>query len=324
MMFRGRQLEVFRAVMDAGSITEAARLLHISQPAVSKMLQQAETQLGFRLFLREQGRIRPTSEARSLLPEIMRAFAAIEGVQRLADDLKEARSGVVAVAATPSLANGLLIDAVGRLRAHRPRLRVALHSMLNHEVVEMVADRRVDLGLVLFPSEESTAVARDLCAADLVCVVPRGHALARRSSVGPADLQHWPLISFSQHLPIGALIEAAYRERGLRRTIAIDVTQSATACHLVAAGAGVAVLDAFALTEDMSELVVVPFVPSTRIVARLLRARHQPIPRIAAALVQELEQVVAEGVKGGKLYPVPQAAPATPPRRRRPMTSVPP
>ena len=74
-----RHFDVVRSVMEAGSVTEAARLLRVSQPAVSKTLAQVEDRLGFRLFTRDRGRLIATAEARALLPEIEKAFLAVDG-----------------------------------------------------------------------------------------------------------------------------------------------------------------------------------------------------------------------------------------------------
>ena len=63
---RLRQIEVFRAVMLTGTVSEAARLLHVSQPVVTRVLQHAEASLGFRLFDRQRGRLQPTPEAQAL------------------------------------------------------------------------------------------------------------------------------------------------------------------------------------------------------------------------------------------------------------------
>ncbi len=303
MPFRFRALQVFRTVMETGSVTEAARVLNVSQPAVSRALQQAEDELGFPLFVRERGGIQPTAEARALLPELLRAFAAIEVVQRFSSDLTESRAGLVIVAATPALANSLLPAAISRFRANRPEVRVALHTVLNHEVVDMVAENRAELGLVLIPAEDSATLARDLCAGDLVCIVPQKHPLAARKTVAPADLLAWPLISFGASLPIGALIDDAFEHQGLRRAITIEVTQSATASALVRAGAGVAVLDSFSLSEGAGPgVVVLPFTPSVRIRAKLLSGRHRPLSRLARNFVAVLETIVAEHVSGGRLH----------------------
>jgi molybdenum-dependent DNA-binding transcriptional regulator ModE len=84
---RGRQ-EVFNAIMLTGSVSAAARLINITQPAVSRTLQHAELQLGFPLFQRAKGRLSPTTEALTLYPHIERLFAQLDEVQRLAANLK--------------------------------------------------------------------------------------------------------------------------------------------------------------------------------------------------------------------------------------------
>jgi DNA-binding transcriptional LysR family regulator len=85
---RLRHIEVFNAVMLTGSVSGAARLINVTQPAVSRILQHAELQLGFALFQRTKGRLTPTSEALTLYPHIERLFAQLDEVQRLAANLK--------------------------------------------------------------------------------------------------------------------------------------------------------------------------------------------------------------------------------------------
>ena len=102
MLFTVREMQVFRRIMERGSITGAAAALGVSQPSVSKTLQQAEERLGFPLFTRQRKRLIPTTEADALFPEALGAFAAIEVVQRLAGDLREGRSGMLRVAVTPT------------------------------------------------------------------------------------------------------------------------------------------------------------------------------------------------------------------------------
>jgi DNA-binding transcriptional LysR family regulator len=303
MNLRFRQLEIFRAVMETGSVTEAARLLHVSQPAVSKMLQQAESQLGFQLFIRERGSLAPTVEARTLLPELIKAFAAVDVVNRLADDLRDTRTGLITVAASASFGNSLVGVAIEQFRATRPQTHVVLQTLLNHQIAEFVAENKVDLGLALSPAEDSATIARNFCTADLVCVMPDGHPLSELEAVGPAELQRYPLISFSRDRPIGALIEQAYDDAGLRRSIAIEVTQSWTACALVQAGSGVAVVDGFSLLGGMfADLIARPLRPAIRIAGRILRPRHRPISRLASAFVAEFEKVVAAHVARAELY----------------------
>src|ERR1700722_18831422 len=107
-----RMLELLRFAIETRSVTATAERLHISQPAVSKTLQQAEERLGFPLFVRERGRLVPTLDARLLLPEIVRATAAMEAVSRRAEDLQSLKTGMVTLAATPVLGNTMVTQAI--------------------------------------------------------------------------------------------------------------------------------------------------------------------------------------------------------------------
>lgn len=295
MTLRFRQLEILLAILERGSVTQAAQLLGVSQPAVSKILQQTEIRLGFRLFIREHGKLTPTTEARKLLPELIKASAAMESFNRLADDLRDVRSGVVTVAASASFGNDLIGATIARFRASRPRARVILQTLLNHEIVESVAENRVDLGLALSPAEDSATMARDFCATDLICVMPAGHPLEKLDEISPKQLQGVPLISFSRDRPIGALVENAYAQAGEKRKISIEVTQSWTACSLVQAGCGIAIVDGFALLGGMfSELAARPLVPRISITGRALTPRHRPLSRLAEAFLNEFQGVIQD------------------------------
>src|SRR5258708_26600077 len=182
-----RELEVFRAIMETGSVTEAALSLHVTQPAISKMLQQTEDRLGFALFMRRRGHLTPTAEAHALLPEAMKAGSAIQSVERLAEDLKTVRSGVLTLAAAPALCVSILPAAIRRFRTERQDVTVMLQSASNHEVSRLVAEHQVDLGLVLSPTEGSSTLSRDLCGSTLACVMPLHHPLEKFSSVQPGD-----------------------------------------------------------------------------------------------------------------------------------------
>src|SRR5689334_11678349 len=128
MILTPREMAVFRHVMELGSVTAAADAAHLSQPAVSKMIQQAEDRLGFRLFLRERKRLVPTAEAQALFSEVVSALAAIDLVQRLGRDLRDGRSGLLTLAATPTLAHSIVPLAIRSFRDQRPQVSVTLRA----------------------------------------------------------------------------------------------------------------------------------------------------------------------------------------------------
>jgi DNA-binding transcriptional LysR family regulator len=301
-----RNLDLLRLVIETRSVTETASRLRMSQPAVSKAVRQIEEQLGFALFVRERGRLVPTVDAQALLPEIIRTSAAVSVLNRLAEDLQGLRAGIVTLAAAPVLGNTLGIAAIARLRALHPGVDVVMQTMLNHQVVEAVADHRADLGLALRPVDDGYTQARDICTADLVCIVPAHHKLAASEVIGPAELAGHPMISFSRHQPIGALIEDAFRAAGVPWRIAVEVTQSVTACALVEAGAGMTIVDGFTLIAALPPgLAARPFRPSLPIAARLLVPVDRPVSRHAEAFIQILDAIVADQVSAGKVHAIP-------------------
>lgn len=294
MILSYRELEVFRRVMEAGSVTRAAELLGISQPAVSKMLQQAEARLGFALFIRQRKQLLPTAEARALLPETINAFAAIDVVQRLAEDLRAGRSGTLTVAAIPALTNSIVATAVHRFRADRPDVSIILHPLPAQQVANLVADHRADLGAIVGRSVDAGVAASELGASALACLLRRDHPLADREFLRAADLAGVPLICPGRHHPVGALLSLAFADADLPFQIAVESAQASVAGALVREGAGVAVLDGFGMLAARQEgLVTLPFRPTIVSPARLLQPRHKPLSRAAQEFARLLKEAAA-------------------------------
>lgn len=285
-----RELEVLRAIMETGSVTSAAQTLHVTQPAISKTLQQIEDQLGFACFIRQQGQLVPTPEARALLPEILKAMAAIDAMERFAASLRTLQSGRLSVAAVPSIVHTLLPAAVRRFLHDRRGVTVSLLSATNTEVIRLVADNQVDLGFVLTPTEDSHTLSRDIYSSELICVLPAGHRLASLKLIRPQNLRQESLISLAPDRPVGALTRRAFEDSNVPLSISVQVTQSTAALELVRAGVGVAILDGFAMDDlEAAGLVALPFRPVMRITARLIWSRHHPLSRLAAAFLEDVE-----------------------------------
>ena len=131
-----RQIEVFRAVMLAGSVTDAARLLHVSQPGISRMLAHIELQLGLRLFERKKGRLLPTPEAQALYAEVSEVYGGIRRVTERADELKSGARLSLRVLASPSTALVAVPRAVAALASEFPAARIYLETLPTREMIE--------------------------------------------------------------------------------------------------------------------------------------------------------------------------------------------
>jgi DNA-binding transcriptional LysR family regulator len=288
-------MDVFRRVMELGSITAAAEALKISQPAASRLLQEAEQRLGFPLFRREKKRLRPTAEANALFPEAVGAFAALDSVQRLAGELRTGQRGTVTVAAIPALANALVPLAVRRFQASRSGVLVRLLSRTAHEIAELVSNQQADLGIVIGPITTLGVRINELCSTELGCVMPKDHCLAGKQALAPGDLEDERLIGLSRYLPLGAQVERMFLDANVPLRFAVEVTQSTVALSLVRAGVGVALLDGFScLSAWGADLVARPLAPSTKSLARIVSAKDRPLSRLAAEFNDLLRAVVGE------------------------------
>lgn len=289
MILTPREMDLFRHVMELGTVTAAAEAAHVSQPAVSKTLQQAEERLGFRLFMRQRKRLVPTAEAQAMYPEVVGALAAIDLVQRLGRDLREGRSGLLTLATTPTLAHGMVPAAIRRFREAHPQVSVSLRAGTATEVIRLVVDHRVDLGLIMGPVGDSQVLVRDLHRAELGCVLPPGHPLAAKDVLAAADLAGEALISVAAHQPVRVLLQRAFEEAGVPLTVAVEVSQSSIACALAQAGVGIAVLDGFALMGAREQgMQTRPFHPAVTMQARLLQSRRRAPSNLTKSYVRML------------------------------------
>nr|WP_158744898.1 LysR family transcriptional regulator [Acidisphaera sp. L21] len=172
-----RQFEVFRLTMQTRNLTEAARLLGISQPAVSQLLRELENQLGLALFVRIGSRISPTGEAHSLLPEAERLLRQLGTVESRAAELRDTGAGSLLLASMPNVAACIIPRALAGFTIERPRVRVSLNAYVIREVVRQVRQEGADLGFLYAPVEDSAVAAEPILKSSMVCVLPTGHPL---------------------------------------------------------------------------------------------------------------------------------------------------
>lgn len=289
-----RELEIFRAIMRGGSITEAARILNVSQPAVSTALRHAEDQLGMKLFRREGGRIHPTAEAKNLYPQVEGLFEKMGAIQRYADDLREAHAGLVSVASTPTLSYALVTRAVTRLRNVRPKVRVLIEVARTRDIVDQAATRQIDVGLISTPTQNPGVLTEDLGRSELVCVMRATHPLVSRPFVTPNDVTGYPLITNTRH-PLFHKLQRAFSSSGvdIEPSISIAANHNVTSCLLVEQSDCVAIVDPWIDISFFKGIVRKRFRPRIDIRPRMITSRTHPLSRAARLFVDLLREEAA-------------------------------
>lgn len=297
-----RHLEAFRAVMKMGTVSGAARVLNVSQPAVTKSLKTIEEQIGVPLFRRIKGRLQATSESRLLLPKVDQVFGSLEDVERLADGIAGGEVGRITIATATTLSTSVTATAIARYRRRKPNVVINVQALATRQVVEEVANNQVDLGVTDAASIEGSLETRELCRAVIGCVLPKGHALARRRKIQFRDLAGEQLIAFHETTLVGASIRSRISELGLPLSIALSTNQSLVACLHVRNRLGIALIDPFTILSGLfPDLVIVPLDPPIEIRPRLLFPPSRPTSIATQELIDTIRQTIADLVPTSRL-----------------------
>ncbi|MDF1587061.1 LysR substrate-binding domain-containing protein [Marinimicrococcus flavescens] len=299
-----RQLEAFRAVMLTGTVTAAAEMLHVSQPAVSKLIAGLEATCGYDLFVRKAGRALPTPEAQQLYCKVEQMFVGVHAIRRESDRIRDQASGQVAIAAFPALAGRALPRLLTGFLASRPDLRLSLRSMASRRVLETVGAQQADIGFSIMPCEHPGVDVEHLHRLERVCVVPRGHRLAGARSVSPEDLRGEPFVSLNVEDPDHLAIEKVFCDLGIQRRLRIETLHSETACSFVANGAGVTIIDPLTPAEHGDAVIALPFVPPVYLNVWLLWPSHRIRSKLALSIADLVRDWLAATYPPGSAAPV--------------------
>ena len=237
-----RQLEVFRAVMEAGSATAAGRLLELSQSSVSRLLMQLEEDVGLDLFVREHGKLVPTANATAFSREVSHAFEGVERVLNLARKMRANNTGTLRIAVPPSFCEALLPRVIMRLKAAHPDLRYVVKPGSYEEIASMVASREVDVGIIKDPVENIGISKLELMSSRLVCALSDGHLLAQRRVVRLEDFSGVSMVLLGQNKPWREDLQAHFRRANIRFSVVLVTHSVGAVCGFVASGLGVSIV----------------------------------------------------------------------------------
>jgi DNA-binding transcriptional LysR family regulator len=281
------QLDALRTVIATSGVTEAARAMGISQPAVSKLLRQAERGLGLSLMVRDGNRVTPTLEADAIRDGLQVLFGAYDGLQRLAASLREDEAGIVAIAAIPTQAARFAAPSICRFKAESPATVIRLQILSNRAIIEQVASGQADVGLVHSITAAPELRVDDYGEQAVMCIAPRGHRFARLRAVSGADLLGETYVSYGRHSAFNRWLEDAFAQAGIALRTTIEVSASPALIEIVRLGAGVGLIESAALTAAAARtLVVRPFAPELTLRSRVLRRPGRLLSRHAERFLE--------------------------------------
>jgi DNA-binding transcriptional LysR family regulator len=258
-----RQLEIFRAVMVAGSASRAADLLQVTQPAISRAISDLEESLAFPLFDRLRGRLVPTLEGRLFFRDVSASFIGLDHLRSSAARIRAFGSGEIRIASLPALGSTLVPDAIRAFRDEHPHIAITLEILGSAAVRNLVADGRFDIGLVTDEIDLPGVNHKPFANFRAVCAIPPGHALATKPVIRPADLQGVPFIALAPADRVRSRFKAALDAEGVTPDIVVETPYSHTVCALALVGVGVGLVNPYSVDGYVERgLILRPFEPA--------------------------------------------------------------
>lgn len=276
-----KSLECFRTIINAGSVTAAAKRLNLTQPAVSRLLGLLESRMGGELFNRRNGRLIPTDEALMLYKEVDVALLSIERVSELAKNLYNADFGELTIVAPPSFAEGILSDVISRFLTQHPNLRIRLDSQSVEKARDMVALRAVDCGFMKLPVDFPGITCTPMTRSSTVCALSARHHLSKKATVNVRDLRDEPLILLGKGRVSRLQLDQVFREAAVKMNVRVETHTVGAACAIARHGIGVAIVnEMLALQYVDPDLVLRTFSPRIEHEYAFMTSTETPMTRV--------------------------------------------
>ncbi|ELB2958984.1 LysR family transcriptional regulator [Vibrio parahaemolyticus] len=287
-----RQLEVFYAIMQAGTVSGAARLLHVSQPNVTRVLAHTEQQLGFALFERVKGRLVPTQEAKALLPEAEKVYQQLGQFRSLTNKVKQGTQHL-RVGAPPVLAAHLLAPTVALLSKEHG-ISFELLTANRDELCSGLLKHELDVAIAFGEETPPALMGHVLLKENLALIAPKSAAIPAEKTVILEELisHDLPIIGLDSRDPLGLLLHQTLSARDEHYQHAITVRSYSAAAELVKHQAGFAIVDPWTAKQYRQDdaISVHALEPNISFSVSILFAEHTPQSIATKQFITALKQ----------------------------------
>ncbi|KRB16246.1 LysR family transcriptional regulator [Achromobacter sp. Root170] len=297
-----RQLEAFAAVMSTGSVTAAGRLLGRSQPAISRLLQELEAEIGYPLFNRSGPRVTPTEQGFLLYDDVERALSSLQQIRSRADEIARGQAQPLLMAATSALAAGLVPAALKRIEDRLGPTRVQLRSASPERVVHAVLSGAAQLGATSLPLEHRGLTVHWIAQAPCVAALPEDDPAARHAVVPVSALAGRRLITMANPYRLRRRLDAALAHN-VQALGTIETNSSVNALAAVRAGLGVSVLEPVtAYGSPMAGVAIRPIDLDIPFFFGVITPQSQALSPACRAMADALAEAAADLLPGFVLH----------------------
>ncbi|MFT4021123.1 MAG: LysR family transcriptional regulator [Acinetobacter sp.] len=300
-MLTFRQLTIFETIMNCGSVSGAAEILFTSQPTISRELARIEYQLGFQLFERIKGRLKPTQEALILFKELKDARVGLSRIHKLISDLKQKEVGEISVCCLPFLTNSFMANVIKRFHSNNHHVSFSIVPLESPYIESDLSSQIYNLGLTEMNHAPAGTISVQRYELQEVCVVPKHHRLAQLHCITPQDLENESFISLAPTDPYRHQIDRIFAEHGVNRKLLIETSNASSACAFVNKGLGISILNPITALEAYhhgDEIKIkkfsVPILFNISVIQPVYRPKTSLIEPFLHAIEDEFKQLVQE------------------------------
>ncbi|WP_192459536.1 LysR family transcriptional regulator [Musicola keenii] len=292
-----RQIDAFHKVILTGGITQAANMMNITQPAVSRLIKDFEYGLNLKLFERDGRGLVPRDEALKLFREIERLYLGIDHITRIADDIRQAKGSILRIGAVSSLSSLCAEYLFPPLLHDYPEISLFMDVESTLTITEMVMSNQYDVGFINGTPTVKGLHAEMIGTAHAVAVISPQHELADAPQITLMDLiRYRPILPGRKTILHDQILKAVVRE-GLELKHPVE-TALRHCCSMAAAGLGIGIVDLITAQTSSANLLIKPLLPRMDIAYLAIFPPQSARSQLIDTLIQRMKMLIATPVSG--------------------------
>ncbi|MFK3704004.1 LysR family carnitine catabolism transcriptional activator [Raoultella sp. BIGb0138] len=286
-----KQLRAFLAVAHTLNFAHASERLNLSQPALSLTIKGLEEVLGGALLQRSTRKVTLTQEGESFLPMARQLLADWDNVEEAMRQSFTLQRGKISVAAMPSFAANVLPEVLKAFRDRYAGINVTVHDVINEQVIEMVREGRVEMGIAFEPAPANNLLFTPLGVDRFVAIVPKASPLASRRRLSWQELLTLDFITLQRPSAVRLMLEEELARSGRKLDVALESHQLVTVGRMVASGLGGSAVPALCQSQMQAlGTVCLPLDnPPIEKCIGVIHAGHMQLSKAAQALLETLK-----------------------------------
>ena len=266
-------------------------MLGISQPAVSRLISDLESEVGFQLFGRSGRNLKATPEALLLVEEVRRALSGLEQIKLKALAIKRFKHAQLRLISTPAFSSLLAPEMIRRFAERQPDAMVSLEIQSTDVAVEWMVSQNFDFGIGPMNIVNPAVKYHTLAQTQTICVFPKEHRFAGKASVSMQDLQGESFVSYFSGSQFRFEVDQIFEKKGIQRILQYEARTTDAICRLVAQGLGVSIIVTMGdLAGAGQDFLTAPFDSDFSFSGTLIWSRQRTMSAVARAFLQMVEQ----------------------------------